>query len=58
MRKTMPCPLCAGAANFIEIRDGAGVIQCEMCGCESGWAKNEEEAKKAWNKRLCSWGFI
>lgn len=53
--KILPCPLCAGEAYFVDIRDGGGVIQCECCGCETGWAENEEQAIKAWNRRLRTW---
>ena len=48
--KLLPCPFCAGEAEYIQAGSLWGVL-CKSCAASSGWRYPKREAAEAWNLR-------
>ena len=57
MEKLKSCPFCGGGAQMCggKTEDEVAWVYCDRCGAESGIAPSQQEAAKAWNRRVNEW---
>lgn len=46
-----PCPFCGRKPRMTRDIDGDCRVRCQNCGATTYYARTEEEATKAWNRR-------